>query len=37
VLVTLAGFLVAPYAPWSSDRSVRYRVRVVPWRGRHTA
>ena len=34
VLVTLAGFLVAPYAQWSSDRSVRHRVRVVPWRGR---
>lgn len=29
VLVTLAGLLVAPYAPWSSDRSIRYRVRAV--------
>ncbi len=26
VLVTLAGFTMAPYAPWSSDRSVRFRV-----------
>ncbi|MGZ4675232.1 MAG: hypothetical protein ACXVJ7_04455 [Acidimicrobiia bacterium] len=33
LLVTLAGLLAAPYAPWSSDRSVRYRVRVGP-RGR---
>lgn len=31
VLVTLAGLLFAPYAPWSSDRSVRFRVRVVRW------
>ncbi len=31
VLVTLAGFLEAPYARWSSDRSVAYRVRAVPW------
>lgn len=29
VLVTLAGLLFAPYAPWSSDRSVRYRPRVL--------
>ena len=27
VLVTLAGFFMAPYAPWSSDRSIRFRVR----------
>ena len=26
VLVTLAGFFMAPYAPWSSDRSIRFRV-----------
>ncbi|MCU1454069.1 MAG: hypothetical protein JWN46_2215 [Acidimicrobiales bacterium] len=26
VLVTLAGFFMAPYARWSSDRSSRYRV-----------
>ena len=26
VLVTLAGLMQAPYAPWSSDRSVRFRV-----------
>ena len=23
VLVVLAGFTMAPYAPWSSDRSIR--------------
>jgi hypothetical protein len=27
VLITLAGFFMAPYAPWSSDRSVPFRVR----------
>ena len=27
VLVTLAGFFMAPYAPRSSDRSIRFRVR----------
>lgn len=31
VLVALAGLLMAPYAPWSSDRSLRFR---VPVRGR---
>jgi hypothetical protein len=31
VLVTLAGFFMAPYAPWSSDRSHQaFRVRAVP-------
>ena len=25
LLVGLAGFMMAPYAPWSSDRSLRYR------------
>ena len=25
VLIGLAGFVMAPYAPWSSDRSLRYR------------
>jgi hypothetical protein len=34
VLVTLAGFLVAPYSPWSSDRSVAYRVRLIRLRSR---
>lgn len=34
VLVTLAGFLVAPYGPWSSDRSIAYRVRIVRTRPR---
>jgi hypothetical protein len=28
-LVTLAGFLVAPYAPWSSDRSIPFKMRVI--------
>jgi hypothetical protein len=27
VLITLAGFFMAPFAPWSSDRSIRFRVR----------
>ncbi len=31
VLVTLAGLLVAPYAPWSSDRSVPFRVSATAW------
>ena len=25
VLIGLAGLVMAPYAPWSSDRSLRYR------------
>jgi hypothetical protein len=28
-LVTLAGFLVAPYARWSSDRSIPFKMRVI--------
>jgi hypothetical protein len=28
-LVTLAGLLVAPYAPWSSDRSIPFKVRLI--------
>jgi hypothetical protein len=36
VLVTLAGLLQAPYAPWSSDRSVRFRVTATGW-GRRRA
>lgn len=31
VLVTLAGLLFAPYAPWSSDRSVSFRVAATSW------
>ncbi len=31
VLVTLAGLVLAPPAPWSSDRSVRFRVAVTRW------
>lgn len=33
-LVTLAGLLVAPYAPWSSDRSIPFRVAVALRRNR---
>ncbi len=29
VLVSLAGLVMAPYAPWSSDRSVAFRVRAL--------
>jgi hypothetical protein len=29
VLIALAGVVMAPYAPWSSDRSLRFRPRVV--------
>jgi hypothetical protein len=29
VLVTLANLVMAPYAPWSSDRSATFRVRVL--------
>jgi hypothetical protein len=29
VLIALAGVVMAPYAPWSSDRSLRFRARVV--------
>jgi hypothetical protein len=29
VLISLAGLVMAPYAPWSSDRSLRYR-RTTP-------
>lgn len=32
VLLALANLTVAPYAPWSSDRSVRFRVRGLPRR-----
>lgn len=32
VLITLAGFFVAPWAPWSSDRSIPFRVHVRPMR-----
>jgi hypothetical protein len=35
VLVALAGFTLAPYAPWSSDRSVRWaRPSLFGWRRR---
>ena len=37
VLLSLAGLTMAPYAPWSSDRSLRYRSRIVPWRTRSRA
>jgi hypothetical protein len=29
VLITLAGLLVAPYAEWSSDRSIPFKVRAM--------
>ncbi|MGQ0803696.1 MAG: hypothetical protein ACT4PI_07530 [Actinomycetota bacterium] len=32
VLLALANLTVAPYAPWSSDRSFRFRVRELPRR-----
>ena len=34
VLLALAALTVAPYAPWSSDRSIRHRVRALPRRRR---
>jgi hypothetical protein len=34
VLVALAGLTMAPYAPWSSDRSLYRRPRIVRRRGR---
>ena len=38
VLITLCGLVMAPYAPWSSDRSVtRFRVRVLRRPRRHSA
>jgi hypothetical protein len=35
VLLPLSGLLMAPLSPWSSDRSINYRVRIVPTRIRH--
>jgi len=32
-LIGLAGFIMAPYAPWSSDRSLRYRRAPLSQRG----
>lgn len=29
-LVTLSGLVMAPLSPWSSDRGINYRVRMVP-------
>jgi hypothetical protein len=34
VLITLAGLIVAPYAPWSSDRSIPFSPRAVRLRRR---
>jgi hypothetical protein len=34
VLVTLANLVMAPYAPWSSDRSAYFRIRVLRRHGR---
>jgi hypothetical protein len=30
VLLPLCGLLMAPYSPWSSDRSINYRIRLMP-------
>jgi hypothetical protein len=29
-LLALSGLLMAPFSPWSSDRGINYRVRVLP-------
>jgi hypothetical protein len=29
-LLALSGLLMAPYSPWSSDRGINYRVRLLP-------
>lgn len=34
-LLSLCGFLMAPPSPWSSDRSVNYRIRLVDHTGRN--
>jgi hypothetical protein len=37
-LLSLAGFVMVPYAPWSSDRSLRFqRARLRPGRSRGDA
>lgn len=36
-LVALCGLVIAPFAPWSSDRSINYRVRLVHRRRRNGA
>jgi hypothetical protein len=36
VLLPLCGLLMAPYSPWSSDRSINYRVHMVPARTRRS-
>jgi hypothetical protein len=35
-LLTLCGLLMAPVSPWSSDRSINYRVHLVPANLRRT-
>jgi hypothetical protein len=37
VLLPLAGLVMAPYSPWSSDRGINYRVRLVRHRVRRGA
>ena len=32
-LLALSGLLMAPYSPWSSDRGINYRVRLLPRNG----
>jgi hypothetical protein len=34
-LITLSGLVVAPFAPWSSDRSIPFRPRALSFRRRH--
>jgi hypothetical protein len=29
VLLPLSGLVMAPFSPWSSDRGINYRVRLV--------
>jgi hypothetical protein len=36
-LLALAGLVMAPFSPWSSDRGINYRVRLVRTRARRNA
>jgi hypothetical protein len=36
-LLALCGLLMAPFSPWSSDRSINFRVHLVPAGGHRTA
>jgi hypothetical protein len=37
VLLPLAGLVMAPYSPWSSDRGINYRVHLLRTRARRSA